>query len=142
MMLLFFSDFRYKTSHVVPRSFHVSPFNNRSGVYEVHLSDLSVTFDLLLIIKSYISPNETRGPNKHLLARVRGNTREITLSGLIALMIEFPMTALLTIPRIFFETLKLAYQKQLQIYRKPVPFDLSHGPGKTIVWKDGDTLER
>jgi len=31
----------YAASFRVPRAFHVSPFNDRSGVYEFHCSDLS-----------------------------------------------------------------------------------------------------
>jgi DUF1365 family protein len=40
----------YTNSYIVERSFHVSPFNNRSGCYHVHILD-SPNLDLVLILE-------------------------------------------------------------------------------------------
>jgi DUF1365 family protein len=117
---------RYEKIHDVQRSFHVSPFNNRSGSYEAHLSNPIPTghLDVLLHIRLYQDDlTKTQDPKEasRLCARVWGSVHEWTLSNCMYLLLSFPFSAFLTFPRILWEAGKLAFVKKLKVYACPIP---------------------
>ncbi|KAJ3061060.1 hypothetical protein HDU98_003021 [Podochytrium sp. JEL0797] len=126
----------FHSSYTLDRSFFVSPFNNRSGVYETHLAKLTATkMGVLLIIKDYSpDPNELKSevgstatqpgemaPSKHLIASVEGDSVPLTPLTVLCLLFFHPLTVFLTLPRIMVEAWKIAYVKRLGIYQKPNP---------------------
>ncbi|KAI8836286.1 hypothetical protein BJ741DRAFT_194173 [Chytriomyces cf. hyalinus JEL632] len=129
----------FHSSYEVQRSFFVSPFNNRSGVYETHISDMTGNkTGVLLIIKEYapasnelltpdskieIEPHSK--PSKHLIASVEGNGVPLTPATVLCLLYFHPLTIFLTMPRIMMEAWKIAYVKKLGVYQKPNP---QHAP--------------
>ncbi|KAJ3237620.1 hypothetical protein HDU81_009170 [Chytriomyces hyalinus] len=129
----------FHSSYEVQRSFFVSPFNNRSGVYETHISDMTGNkTGVLLIIKEYapasnelltpdskieIEPHVT--PSKHLIASVEGAGVPLTPATVLCLLYFHPLTIFLTMPRIMMEAWKIAYVKKLGVYQKPNP---QHAP--------------
>ncbi|KAI8805643.1 hypothetical protein BJ742DRAFT_855773 [Cladochytrium replicatum] len=130
----------YGSSHKMNRSFHVSPFNNRTGDYEIHVSSPeSGSVDVLIIVKDYKAdlPGEENPENvlrieKHLMARVWAEKYPLTGWTMAYLVSAYPITAFLTVPRIMYEAWKLAYQKHLPIYQRPHPYSDVHGQAMTI----------
>ncbi|TPX62896.1 hypothetical protein PhCBS80983_g00077 [Powellomyces hirtus] len=130
----------YDTSYNLKRAFHVSPFNNRSGVYEAHFKDPARGYlDVLLNIKRYDgdttqSPKDTGSDPLRLSARVSGESFPLTTQTCLYLMVTYPITAFLTVPRILKEAWKLAYQHKLKVYQKPAQH-LFPPDGQSLVWK-------
>ncbi|KAJ3212336.1 hypothetical protein HDU82_002380 [Entophlyctis luteolus] len=117
------------------------PFNNRSGIYEAHVSRFDEDrMGILLILKDYVADgDELDGKKqalaKHLTASVSGTSVLMTPATIICLLTFSPFNAFLTMPRIMTEAWKLAYVKKLRIYPKPNPMRpsaLLKGKGKTI----------
>ncbi|KAJ3158733.1 hypothetical protein HDU86_002698 [Geranomyces michiganensis] len=133
----------YTCSYKLNRAFHVSPFNNRSGVYEAHFKDpADGQLDVLLNIKRYqplSAPDDTCDTQGSTLdslwltARVSGSSRPLTTRTCVYLALSYPLTAFMTIPRILKEAYKLAYGKRLKVYQKP---------GQFLEPPDGDALVR
>ncbi|KAL2915279.1 hypothetical protein HK105_205144 [Polyrhizophydium stewartii] len=140
----------YDLSFTVSRSFHVSPFNNRTGRYESHVADIrSGKFDVLLNIKGY---TDTAGPQPpappseqlHLTARVFGVTHPLTTATLLyTLLVRSPFDAFLTVPRIMYEAFKLAYLRGLPVFQRPTPYSgVMHGSSaQTVVRKHPDAFQ-
>ncbi|KAJ3140546.1 hypothetical protein HDU90_007846 [Geranomyces variabilis] len=134
----------YSHSHTLNRAFHVSPFNNRSGIYEAHFKDpADGPLDVLLNIKRYqqISTSDS-GSNAldskpealWLTARVSGPSRPLTSRTCLYLALSYPLNAFLTVPRIMKEAYKLAYDKRLKVYQKPGQF-LQPPDGSALIRK-------
>ncbi|EGF82662.1 hypothetical protein BATDEDRAFT_22728 [Batrachochytrium dendrobatidis JAM81] len=158
----------YTSSYSVSRSFHVSPFNNRSGIYEVHILDPTKgKLDVLLNIKQYkdtcgsssdnynsrVSSNTTtdydiqkqsrNSTQIHLMARVYGVAYPFTTVILLYVLLIFPFNAFLTVPRIMYEAIRLAYNHKLVVYQRPAPVvGIQENAAKTIVHKSPDTFQR
>ncbi|TPX36722.1 hypothetical protein SmJEL517_g01180 [Synchytrium microbalum] len=129
----------YTSSHSITRSFHVSPFNNRSGNYEAHIAPLHENqFDVLLNLVKY--ENEDA---KHLTARVFGTD----VFGLSAYSVLYSwihvgmLTVFLTVPRIMWQAWKLAYVRGLSVYGKPHPLSPTSKSSKTIIRQVPTTFE-
>ncbi|KAJ3175259.1 hypothetical protein HDU87_006341 [Geranomyces variabilis] len=134
----------YTHSHTLNRAFHVSPFNNRSGIYEAHFKDpADGSLDVLLNIKRYqqvsttasaSDPSDSKLEALWLTARVSGPSRPLTSRTCIYLALSYPLNAFLTVPRILKEAYKLAYDKRLKVYQKPGQF-LQAPDGSALVRK-------
>ncbi|ORY36371.1 hypothetical protein BCR33DRAFT_722176 [Rhizoclosmatium globosum] len=140
----------YHSSYVIDRSFFVSPFNNRSGVYETHIARVTENkMGVLLILKDYAAdknelqavtddtvvpslstqsttkdssvPRDTSNLTKHLIASVEGTSVPFSAFTTAVLLYFHPFTVFLTLPRIMSEAWKIAYIKKLTIYQKPNP---------------------
>ncbi|TPX69471.1 hypothetical protein SpCBS45565_g02481 [Spizellomyces sp. 'palustris'] len=125
----------YDYSHSIDRSFHVSPFNNRSGNYEAHFKHPEKTLDVLLNIKNYTDASLT-GPSKPLwfTARVWGDAYPLDARTCAYLLVTYPVTAFLTFPRILWQAWVLAYRKRMRIYQRPSPMRIPKD-GRGMVWK-------
>eukprot|EP00842_Homolaphlyctis_polyrhiza_P004235 jgi/Hompol1/4812/HPOL_003896-RA len=139
----------YQASFSLSRSFHVSPFNNRTGHYDAHLKDIQEgSLDVLLNIKNYTetaslsspSPQDTpaKPSHTHLMARVYGHAVPMTPWTLIYVIAAFPVNTFLTVPRIMYQAFLLAYRHGLPVYQRPTPFVDYPLSGLFVAFTNGD----
>ncbi|KAI9346422.1 hypothetical protein DFJ73DRAFT_837865 [Zopfochytrium polystomum] len=138
------------------RSFHVSPFNNRTGFYEAQIANPGLVnrMDVLLVIKEYVSQREApregaadateplSAPAKHLMARVAGTAVPLNVLSLCHVLLVYPVTLLMTTTRIMIEAWKLAYVKKLPVYQRPSAVRVDSDHGRTIIRKPPDSFQR
>ncbi|KAJ3126067.1 hypothetical protein HK101_005811, partial [Irineochytrium annulatum] len=146
----------YTTAHEVKRAFHVSPFNNRSGVYEAHIHDVSDgKMDVILIIRRYTSELEQSPPTSKaaeaseksiepatFMARVQATAYTLNAASVAHLIVVYPFTAFMTFPRILYQASRLAYARGLKVYQRPNPFRAATKEGGTIRRKKMDAFQR
>ena len=101
------------TEYLVPKEFHVSPFNKVEGDYNFHFSELKKKLDVRI--------NVSKDNENFFYARISGNVQKITKYKLIKLIMKYPIRTLLVIPKILAEAAKLYYLKNLEIIDKPDP---------------------
>ncbi|MCI5065466.1 DUF1365 family protein [bacterium] len=95
------------------KRFHVSPFFDRSGDYEFQFNDIRESFAVRISIR--------RGNGRDFLGEVRGNSSPFhELSG-IETHLVFPLTGVLTYPRILWQAARLHFQRRLPVYARPIP---------------------
>lgn len=100
-------------SELLPKQFHVSPFNDMEGDYDFHFSkDTQTKIDIRL--------NILREGEKAFLSSQTGAALPLTRANLLKVFLRFPLTAALTMPRILFQAGLLHYVKRLKVFRKPV----------------------
>jgi cyclopropane-fatty-acyl-phospholipid synthase len=96
-----------------PRSFHVSPFNDMGGEYDIvyhELGDgLRVTFDV------------HRGGRRVFEAGIVGKSRPLQSGTIPSLLARYPLRASLTMPRILWQAAILHYRKGLNVFTRPAP---------------------
>ncbi len=101
------------TEYLVPKEFHVSPFNKVEGDYNFHFSKLNEKMDVRI--------NVSKNNRNFFYARMSGKSQKITKYRLIKLIMKYPIRTLLIIPKILAEAAKLYYAKNLEIIDKPEP---------------------
>lgn len=130
---------RYQHQWTFPRAFHVSPFNDRTGFYCVSLSDplqssappsnstsdtssrsLPVNPSIHLKIV-FLTPDR----EKKLYASLTGVGAPLQQYNLIKALLRWPLSLLLTTPRILYQAAKLHYGRRLDVFPRPEPFALS-----------------
>tara|TARA_E500000331_G_scaffold272926_1_gene264827 strand:+ start:2232 stop:3083 length:852 start_codon:yes stop_codon:yes gene_type:complete len=104
---------RVGTEYLVPKEFHVSPFNKVEGDYNFHFSRLKEKLDVRI--------NVSKDKKNFFYARISGNAQKITKYTLVKLIMKYPFRTLLVIPKILAEAAKLYYVKNLDIIDKPEP---------------------
>ena len=104
---------RVGTEYLVPKEFHVSPFNKVEGDYNFHFSRLKEKLDVRI--------NVSKNKKNFFYARISGNAQKITRYKLVKLIMKYPLRTLLVIPKILAEAAKLYYVKNLEIIDKPDP---------------------
>lgn len=94
------------------KTFHVSPFFTVDGYYDFSLSKLTdqVSFEI-----DYFKEDA-----RQLYAILNGKKRELNQFMLFKTFFQFPLSILLTFPRIVFEAIRLFFQKKLLWYHKPM----------------------
>ncbi|KAJ3364641.1 hypothetical protein GGF32_001280 [Allomyces javanicus] len=143
----------YTHAYRVARSFHVSPFNARRGIYDVWTKcpRTSGQYDvyLTLAVPRDLEEQSTASPDTMvkaavgdqedalvprdamrmvLYADVRSSTSvPITAAHLLKTAATYPVTVFLTVPRVLREAWKLAFDKGLWVYDRPAP--LANGAG-------------
>ncbi|KNE58624.1 hypothetical protein AMAG_04187 [Allomyces macrogynus ATCC 38327] len=143
----------YTHAYRVARSFHVSPFNARRGIYDVWTKcpRASGQYDvyLTLAVPRDLEEQSTTSPEAMvkvavgdqedalvprdamrmvLYADVRSSTSvPITAAHLLKTAATYPVTVFLTVPRVLREAWKLAFDKGLWVYDRPAP--LANGAG-------------
>ncbi|KAL7754138.1 hypothetical protein RI367_000118 [Sorochytrium milnesiophthora] len=138
----------YTDGYRIERSFHVSPFNDRSGLYYTHvLSPYDTTrLDIRLVMYrtdggSHAEPSRE---HKHLVAVLQGEAFALNTANLGLCALQYPFTVFLTVPRIMYEAACLAYSQKLWIFARPEPLtgqDLA-GTAQTIVHQRQSTFSR
>ncbi|MGC9323681.1 MAG: DUF1365 family protein [Desulfomonilia bacterium] len=103
----------YPVCYRTEKEFHVSPFNEMGGIYELCFSspgkDIEISVDLF------------KQGERMFTARLWGNRKELTTRSLLAVMLSHPLIPHLTFARIHWEALKLFFGKKLSIHHKPIP---------------------
>lgn len=95
------------------KAFHVSPFFDRSGEYDFVFSKTGEVIDL--------NVNLFRENKPALLAQMTGRSQPLTTGNLWGTLMRFPLSILLTLPRIHWQAARLYFEKKLPAYKKPVP---------------------
>ena len=101
------------TEYLVPKRFHVSPFNRVEGDYNFHFSKLNKKMDVRI--------NVSKEKENFFYSRISGKSLKISRYSLIKLIMKYPIRTLLIIPKIMAEAAKLYYVKNLEIVDKPDP---------------------
>ncbi|KAH9821516.1 hypothetical protein DFH28DRAFT_522934 [Melampsora americana] len=136
----------------IPRAFHVSPFNDRSGTYQVCLSDPFSLDSINPTLKIKITLFTNTGEKK-LFASLAGSSQPLTTLNLISALVSYPLTLLLTSLRILYQSYFLHYGKaRLDVYPRPEAYSnlTPNGPnpiekgGKVggVGWQKVDGLSR
>jgi DUF1365 family protein len=97
------------------RQFHVSPFNDISGTYDIKCCPPSPVRDLCVDI--WYKEN---GEQK-FYADIQARQLACSAWSLLFILLDYPFTILLTFPRILYQAFQLAYGKYLHVYPKPTP---------------------
>lgn len=95
------------------KGFFVSPFFNMEGTYEVALESEGVT--------PHIRVDLHRDGEKVFAASLKGVGKPFNRAQLINTLIKFPVTLLLTMPRIHFQAMKLYFKARVNVYSRPQP---------------------
>ena len=103
----------WRSVRTEPKQFHVSPFNNMHGDYDVSILDNEHEFDIRIDL--------VRDGRCVLQTQLRGDKRPLTTGAVLNTIVRFPIRPLLTFPRILWEAARLAYEKRLRVYHKPIP---------------------
>jgi cyclopropane-fatty-acyl-phospholipid synthase len=96
---------------VVPKDFHVSPFYEKDGDYDFYFSQLNEHLDIRI--------NILKDGKPVFRSRLWGQARSLTSVQLLRTLLQFPISAGLTMPRILWQAAKLRYQKRLPVITKP-----------------------
>lgn len=152
----------YHHSWTFPRSFHVSPFNSRNGYYRLD------------IIDPFVSSASDTIPEIKVFLRLLTPSKECKLQALLAtspsrpsidldparcleilgILLRYPLSLLLTTPRIMYQAYRLHYEKKLAVYPRPepsseaakeawnAPQDDVEGLGLPIAWQSPGWSER
>lgn len=140
----------YDHQWTFPRSFHVSPFNDRGGYYRLHLRSLwqegsalpTMDVRLLLLIpdESAITHGGQPVLHKKILATLASYPASspraplpLTGSNLFFCLARQPFDLLLTFVRIVYQAAKLHYAKRLDVFGKP---------DMTVATAEGDALRK
>ncbi|KAI9298396.1 DUF1365-domain-containing protein [Neoconidiobolus thromboides FSU 785] len=116
---------------IINRDFHVSPFNDRKGIYETEYKDI-IKSNKLYVKLRLIDSNK----DKKFMAKVSSNeSLEFTCKNLSYCLVYFSYHALLTMPRILYEAFKLHYFKKITIFQRPTP------RVNSLLYKDPDFIE-
>jgi len=100
---------RYSTA----KQFHVSPFFDRTGGYQFSFSSDPE--------QMAIGINLMQGDQVMLASRITGRAAPLSARTLVRSMISYPLSVLLTIPRILHEAAKLKVRKGLPVHARPIP---------------------
>lgn len=122
----------YNTSHTLPRAFHVSPFNDRTGAYAIYTRDLLAVpaapyLDVRIVIHNNPDPKlpadfpATGSPSKKFMAKVEGAAVPLTARSVAISLTRYVVDVFATVPRIMFEAAVLHYKKGLKVYPRPEP---------------------
>ncbi|PWN36307.1 uncharacterized protein FA14DRAFT_53959 [Meira miltonrushii] len=135
----------YDHSWTFPRDFHVSPFNDRLGYYQLFLRDMwkdsvdglpSIDIRLLLLVppeEEEERQSDGKSLQKKLLATLTSSnatsatqkpTKEakpMTASSVFSMLIRQPFDLFLPVARIMIEAAKLHWKKRLPVHIRPEP---------------------
>jgi cyclopropane-fatty-acyl-phospholipid synthase len=94
------------------KKFHVSPFNNRKGLYHFTFGNIKKELDVSIALE--------REGGKMFFARIYGSLDKLTAKNHISTILKLPFIPLVTIPRIFYEAARLFFLRKLKYVPKPV----------------------
>ena len=107
-------------SDTVNRQFHVSPFNDRAGTYQVRAKDplynpQNPNIDVSIVLAN----DEDQKIMSATLQSIKSAPLKSPLTFL--LLLRYAFSIFLTMPRILFEAWKLHYKHKLPVYERPEP---------------------
>ena len=100
----------------VPKAFHVSPFFDLKGKYNIRFKDDGQKIDILIELTK-----SEHGDKPVFFARITGQGRPLTPHTLYQTLLKYPFNAMLNMPRIMRQALTLYFKKKLPIFPKPIP---------------------
>jgi cyclopropane-fatty-acyl-phospholipid synthase len=102
----------YPAVFTTDKTFHVSPFNNVSGRYEMSFSDIGDEIDIHVDL--------IRDDEKVFGAQLFGKARPVTTQNQLSIILMHPLIPRLTMARIYWEAAKLYFLRKLAYIPKPV----------------------
>jgi cyclopropane-fatty-acyl-phospholipid synthase len=120
----------FRKRYNAAKAFHVSPFNDMTGEYEFHFSDIGAQIDIRL--------DMIRRGRPVFHARMWGESHPLTSRNISRTLLRYPVTAALTMPRIVWQASRLRWQRKLEFRVKPGPSSRSTiriaPPGRRDRW--------
>lgn len=104
---------KWKVRALTDKQFYVSPFYKVDGVYDFRFADPARDLDVRV--------NIVRDGKPDFVSRVWGTGTELTRASHKATLLRYPLTALLTIPRIYYQALQLFFRRRVRVQSKPNP---------------------
>jgi len=104
---------RYPAVYHQPKQFHVSPFNDTRGYYELSFSELAE--------RMRISVTLYREDAKILTAVIHGKARPLDTAHFRGIALRYPLTAASSVPRISWQAAQLFWRRKLRFHHKPNP---------------------
>ena len=95
------------------KEFHVSPFNDMRGHYEMSFSELADTMRIAITL--------WRDGERVMTATISGESRPLDTENFRYTVTRHPVAAMLNFPLISWEAAKLYYRKHLPFHRRPYP---------------------
>ena len=121
----------HAAAYTVPKDFHVSPFNDRSGDYAFRFSAPAESLDIGVDI--------LRQGSVAMRTRLWGAARGMDDRSLAGLLLRMPFSAALTYPRILWQAALLRFRKRLPVYTKPYAGSamtlIPEAPGPWRAWQ-------
>ncbi|RUP13083.1 hypothetical protein BC936DRAFT_139764 [Jimgerdemannia flammicorona] len=121
----------YNTTHILPRTFHVSPFNDRTGTYTIYTVDPFASpiphLDVRIVIRNNPDLTLPRDfpvsgtPTKKFMAKAQGDAIPFTPRNVLVTVARFTGDVFATVPRIMWQAGVLHYSKGLRVYPRPEP---------------------
>jgi cyclopropane-fatty-acyl-phospholipid synthase len=100
----------------IPKAFHVSPFFDLSGKYNIRFKDDGQKIDISVeLTKSECDEKPV------FFARLTGKGHPLTPNTLYRTLLKYPFNAMLNMPRIIRQSLTLYFKKKLPVFSKPIP---------------------
>lgn len=124
----------YTSAHTFPRRFHVSPFNDRSGSYQLQCLD-PICEHRWNKVDMHLTLLEADGTKK-LTAQVNSVQSPISTENSFAVlwaMIRYGSAVFLTFPRILYQAYVIHYSKKLAVYLRPEPHEDLSAIGRQIA---------
>jgi len=100
----------------IPKAFHVSPFFDMNGKYNICFRDDGQKIDISI----ELTKSEC-GEKPVFFAKLSGQGRSLTPRILYGTLLKYPFNAMLNMPRILRQSLTLYFQKKLPVFTKPIP---------------------
>jgi len=119
----------FEPAHPTPKTFHVSPFFDRTGSYRFRFADPRQRLDIRIDL--------VKDGRVVFRSRLTGTSRPFDGPNLARTLALHPVTVALTIPRILAQAARLYFARKLPVHDKPVPDD-----PWTIRTRRPDWLER
>lgn len=118
----------YPAVFTTDKAFHVSPFNDISGAYELSFSDIGPEIDIHVDL--------IKNREKVFGAQLWGKSASVATHAQLALILRHPFIPRLTITRIYWQAAKLFFLKHLAYHPKPLalnPMTIRHAPPPSIT---------
>ena len=94
------------------KEFHVSPFLERRGQYEFYFGKSEEQLDIRINLQQDGKPV--------FLSQLQGEAVPLTNKTLMKAILQYPLSGLMSLPRIMWQAAKLKFQKSLPVYTRPI----------------------
>ena len=141
---------RFDHQWTIPRAFHVSPFNDRSGYYRASIkspshppSTTTSSLPPRPVVRIHLHTGSPTGKGDigplKLTAVLRATvSTPLSSSSLLKALTHLPFALFLSFPRILYQASILHYTKRLDVFIRPEPFPGGDG----VKWQEEGILER
>lgn len=110
------------------KQFHVSPFFKRQGTYKFRFADIRERLDIAIDLVD--------DSGKLFTSRMSGPLVPYSSSHHASVVLRFPLNALLTIPRIYWQAIQLFFRRRLPVIPKPNVASVHTIRAKPYSWFD------